>query len=241
MMSHQSHSSLHASGAARLRSFFLPGPAGRLEALLNEGHADAEYAVLLCHPHPKGGGTLHNKVVYHAMKSFQEFGWPVLRFNFRGTGLSDGAHDEGRGEVEDARAALAWLDQEYGRPMLFCGFSFGANVGMRAFCGDARVRGIVALGLPVRAEGRDYRYTFLPGCTTPKLFISGSLDQYGPRPEVEAIVKTAAPPASLIWIPGADHFFAGKLTEMQAALRSWLVANFLAQQPTAAPAASHPV
>ncbi len=233
-MSHETHPSLHTSRAARLRSLFLPGPAGRLEALLNEGHADAEYAVLICHPHPKGGGTLHNKVVYHAMKAFQEFGLPVLRFNFRGTGLSEGAHDEGRGEVEDAKAALAWLAQEYARPMLFCGFSFGANVGMRAFCGDARVRGIVALGLPVRAEGRDYRYTFLPDCTTPKLFISGSLDQYGPRPEVEAIVASAAPPASLVWVPRGDHFFAGKLAEMQAALRAWLAASFFEQPPAAA-------
>ncbi len=90
----------------------LRGPEGRLEALLNTGAPDARYAVLVCHPHPLGGGTMHNKVVYHAMKAFQSFGLPVLRFNFRGTGLSEGEHDHGRGEQDDVRAALDWLDNE---------------------------------------------------------------------------------------------------------------------------------
>src|ERR1700712_3406270 len=96
----------------------LRGPAGRLEALLNTGREDALYAVVVAHPHPLGGGTMHNKVVYHAAKAFSSFGLPVLRFNFRGTGLSEGAHDDGRGEVEDVRAALDWLDRTYALPIL---------------------------------------------------------------------------------------------------------------------------
>src|SRR3979490_1395100 len=96
----------------------LYGPAGRLEALLNTGREDAPYSALVCHPHPAGGGTMHNKVVYNTMKVFQEFGLPVLRFNFRGTGLSEGTHDEGHGEQDDVRAALEWLQQEFGRPTL---------------------------------------------------------------------------------------------------------------------------
>ncbi len=75
---------------------------------------------LVCHPHPLGGGTMHNKVVFHAMKAFNSFGFPVLRFNFRGTGLSAGRHDEGRGEIEDVQAALAWLKQEFGLPDFVC-------------------------------------------------------------------------------------------------------------------------
>src|ERR1700742_1020759 len=130
----------------------LHGPAGRLEALLNTAAPSPRYSVLVCHPHPLGGGTMHNKVVYHAMKAFQALGLPVLRFNFRGTGLSEGAHDDGRDEKSDGRAALDWLDKEFGRPILFAGFSFGANVGLRACCGDERVKGLVALGLPVHAE-----------------------------------------------------------------------------------------
>src|SRR5580700_1722279 len=89
----------------------LRGPAGRLEALLNTGREDAPFAALVCHPHPSGGGTMHNKVVYHAMKALSSVGLPVLRFNFRGTGLSEGEHDHGRGEQDDVRAALDWLQQ----------------------------------------------------------------------------------------------------------------------------------
>ncbi len=205
----------------------LAGPAGRLEALLNTGRSGASYAVLICHPHPLGGGTMHNKVVYQAMKVFQSFGLPVLRFNFRGTGLSEGEHDHGRGETADVRAALDWLDRKYELPILFAGFSFGSNVGLRACCGDTRVKGIVTLGLPVHAEGRDYHYGFLPGCTQPKLFVSGSEDIYGPRPAVEAVAASAAPPSDLVFIDGADHFFTGKLGAMQIAIRDWIKDHFL--------------
>lgn len=209
-------------GSALLRTVAdLRGPAGRLEALLNAGAPDAPYAALVCHPHPLGGGTLHNKVVYHAMKALQSFGLPVLRFNFRGTGLSEGEHDYGNGEKDDVRAALNWLEREFGLPILFAGFSFGSYVGLQACCGDPRVQGLVALGLPVHAEGRDYRYEFLSGCTKPKLFVSGTDDPFGPAPDVEEAVGLAAKPKELVRIPGADHFFASKLEEMRRAIREW--------------------
>ena len=111
--------------------------------------------------------------------------------------------------------------------LLFAGFSFGSNVGMRACCGDVRVKGLVALGLPVQAGGRDYHYSFLSGCAQPKLFISGNNDEFGSQAAVEAVVAGAAPPAALVMVPGADHFFAGKLEQMQQALTGWLEANFL--------------
>jgi uncharacterized protein len=204
----------------------LRGPAGQLEALLNLGRPDAPYAAVVCHPHPLFGGTMHNKVVYHAMKTLQGFGLPVLRFNFRGAGLSAGTHDNGHGEKDDLRAALDWMQQEYGRPLLFAGFSFGSSVGLRVCCGDPRVAGMAALGLPVSAGGREYHYTFLAGCTQPKLFISGTQDQYGPRQAIEAVVASAAPPARLVQVEGADHFFAGKLEQMQQALRTWIEDQF---------------
>ena len=211
----------------------LRGPAGRLEALLNTGRDQAPYAALVCHPHPFGGGTMHNKVVYHAMKAFSSFGLPVLRFNFRGVGLSEGAHDEGHGEQEDVQAALNWLEQNLGRPILFAGFSFGSNVGLRACCGDPRVKGLIGLGVPVRAEGRDYSYGFLPTCIVPKLFISGDHDQYGPRDVMERVFESAPEPKRLVWIAGADHFFQGttdspgaKLAQMQQEIRSWLQYEF---------------
>lgn len=212
-----------------IQSFDLPGPAGVLEALVNTGSADAPYSALVCHPHPMGGGTMHNKVVYHAMKALHGLGLPVLRFNFRGTGRSEGAHDDGHGEQEDVRAALDWLDRKFHKPILFAGFSFGANVGMRACCGDPRVHGLIALGLPVAAEGRNYTYKYLPACQQPKLFISGDRDQYGPVAGVEAVVATAPEPKELVWIAGADHFFVGKLDQVQAAMVDWVTRNFVAR------------
>lgn len=236
----------HTSGTAILRTVEdLRGPAGHLEALLNPGAPDAPYCALVCHPHPLGGGTMHNKVVYHAMKAFQSLGLPVLRFNFRGTELSEGTHDEGRGEQDDVRAALDWLEREFHRPILFAGFSFGAYVGLNACCGDPRVLGLVALGLPVEAEERGYRYDFLRTCRQPKLFISGTRDQYGPVPKVQAAVALAGEPKELVWITDADHFFApiinapqsgthghharpsgSKLEEVREAIRRWTKKRF---------------
>lgn len=152
-----------SSDKGSLRSIDLRGPAGRLEALLNEGATDPPCAALVCHPHPKGGGTMHNKVVYHAMKVLNAPEWgfqfPVLRFNFRGTGLSEGAH-EGLAESADVAAALDWLHAEYNVPVIVAGFSFGASMAVRACCGAdpnaksrANVRALAALGLPRRDSG----------------------------------------------------------------------------------------
>ena len=216
----------------------LHSPAGRLEAVLNTGRDDAPFAALVCHPHPLGGGTMHNKVVYHAMKAFSSFGLPVLRFNFRGVGLSEGEFDEGRGEQDDVRAALNWIDDNLHRPILFAGFSFGSHVGLRACCGDPRVKGLIGLGLPVRADGRDYTYGFLPQCLQPKLFVIGDHDQYGPRDLMEKVLEAATEPKRLIWVSGAEHFFQGtadspgaKLNIMQDAIRVWLQEQFGLTQP----------
>jgi alpha/beta superfamily hydrolase len=156
-----------------IRSLSLEGPVGRLEALLNAGSANATHAAVVCHPHPLFGGTLHNKVVFHTMKALNSFGFPVLRFNFRGTGLSQGEHDHGVGEVEDVRAAFDWLDSEFRLPLVFAGFSFGAAVGLRAACSDSRVRAAIGVGTPVAPiaadaeEPRVYAFAFLEECSKP--------------------------------------------------------------------------
>ncbi|HLI61891.1 MAG TPA: alpha/beta fold hydrolase [Terriglobales bacterium] len=204
-----------------IRSFFLQGPAGRLEALLNEGTSGATHSALVCHPHPLGGGTMHNKVVFHTMKALNSFGFPVLRFNFRGTGLSEGRHDDGRGEIADVMAALAWLKREFGLPIIFAGFSFGSATGLRAACPDRDVQALISIGTPVEAEGRLYSYSFLHDCAKPKLFVSGDHDEYGPREKLEKLIAQVAEPKKLIFVPG-DHFFQGHLGEMRMAVQSWL-------------------
>ncbi len=207
-----------------IRTLHLDGPAGRLEALLNAGTPEAAYAAIVCHPHPVYGGTLHNKVVFHAMKALNSFGFPVLRFNFRGTGLSEGDHDHGNGEVDDVRAALDWLDHEFHQPMIFAGFSFGAAVGLRAACPDSRVKATIGLGLPVAPiDDRTYDFGFLQTCLKPKLFVSGDRDQFGSPAQLNALIASVPEPKKLVLIPGADHFFEGRLREMRETVEQWVV------------------
>jgi alpha/beta superfamily hydrolase len=209
--------------ASTVRSFFLDGPAGRLEALLNSGAENANYAALVCHPHPAYGGTMHNKVVFHAMKALNAFGFPVLRFNFRGSGLSQGEHDHGRGELDDVRSGLDWLDREFGLPLVFAGFSFGAAVGLRVACEDDHVGPLIGLGVPVRpVDERSYDLEFLRSCAKPKLFVSGSRDQFAPRPLLDEMARGAAEPKKLVIIESADHFFEGRLREMREAVETWI-------------------
>jgi uncharacterized protein len=209
--------------ATSIRSFFLDGPAGRLEALLNTGAENATHAAVVCHPHPLFGGTLHNKVVFNAMKALNGFGFPVLRFNFRGTGLSEGAHDKGHGEEDDVRSALDWLDQEFHLPLIFCGFSFGAAVGLRVACPDARVKAVIGLGTPVApVDGRAYEFSCLESCAKPKLLVSGDRDQYGSRAQLEKLAASLSEPKKLVIIEGADHFFEGRLREMRETIENWI-------------------
>ncbi len=206
-----------------IRSLFLDGPAGRLEALLNSGAADATHAALVCHPHPLFGGTMHNKVVFHAMKALNSFGFPVLRFNFRGTGLSHGEHDHGAGETDDVRTALDWLDREFRLPMIFAGFSFGAAIGLRVACPDDRVNAVIGLGVPLNpVDERSYDFDFLRSCAKPKLFVSGSRDQFATRAKLEALVNSLPEPKKLVVIESADHFFEGRLREMRDAIETWV-------------------
>lgn len=206
---------------AELKSFFLEGPAGKLEALLNTGAPGATHAALVCHPHPLFGGTMHNKVVFHAMKVLRDFGFPVLRFNFRGAGRSLGAHDEGRGEVDDVRAALDWLEREFHLPIVFAGFSFGSSVGFRACCPDPRVVALIAMGMPAVGRGRTCNYRFLESCVQPKLFVSGTHDEFGPPGVLEALVERAAEPKRLVRVEG-DHYFAGHLDELRQVIAEWV-------------------
>jgi alpha/beta superfamily hydrolase len=226
------------SSNSTIRSLFLDGPAGRLEALLNAGAENRACAALVCHPHPLFGGTMHNKVVFHTMKALNNFGYPVLRFNFRGTGLSQGEHDYGQGEVEDVRTALDWLDNEFHLPLIFAGFSFGAAVGLRATHADERVRALIGVGTPVipvaeaNQKPRVYDFDFLRDCAKPKLFVSGARDRFGPRAELEKLVASVPEPKRLVIIEGADHFFEGRLRELREAIEAWMKEAVGAQPPS---------
>jgi uncharacterized protein len=213
--------SLHES-----RSFFLEGPAGRLEAILWKPSSVAKppLAVLVCHPHPLFGGTMHNKVIYRAAKSFDALGLPVLRFNFRGAGLSAGTHDRGGGEQDDVRAALGFLGSEIpGVPILLAGFSFGAWIGLRVGCEHERVSHLIGLGLPV--NGSDF--SFLSQCKKPKLFVQGSKDEHGAIEKVKALVATLPGENHLVIVEGADHFFGGQLRQLDRAITIWFTDQVL--------------
>lgn len=202
------------------RSFFLAGPAGRLEALLwTIASPEPPFVALVCHPHPLFGGTMHNKVVYQAAKALHECGAAVLRFNFRGVGLSEGAHDKGIGERDDVHTALDYLASEFpGKPIVLAGFSFGAFVGLRVGCADARVARVIGLGLPVDNVTPDY----LRECHKPKLFLQGGNDEFGSPATLAALFATLPEPKHMVVIEGVDHFFAGKLPEVGAEIRSWI-------------------
>lgn len=209
----------------KIETHFVAGPAGRLEALLEEPETGAPRAVaLVCHPHPLYGGTMHNKVVFRMARALRHAGCVVLRFNFRGVGRSEGIHDQGRGEVEDARACLAWLRARYpDLPYVLAGFSFGSRVVLRLGCGVRDARAVIAAGFPTLREPLD----FLGVCGAPKIFLQSTQDEHGPRGELEALFAEMAEPKRLEFIPAADHFFKNALDEFEQRMREVVTADIL--------------
>jgi len=202
------------------KNFFLKGSAGKLEAVLWTPHRETPpvSAALVCHPHPLFGGTLHNKVVYQAAKALDGLGMPVLRFNFRGAGLSEGKHDRGRSELDDVRTAVNFLAAEFpGTPLLVAGFSFGCWVGLRVGCEDARVERLIGIGAPVNASD----FSYLQQCSKPKLFVHGSNDEHGDINKVREMVGSVPGENELVVVEGVDHFFTGKIEQLGAAISGW--------------------
>jgi uncharacterized protein len=197
----------------RIESLFLAGPAGRLEAVLEEPEdREPSEAALVCHPHPKHGGTMHNKVVYRIAHGLRRAGIVVLRFNFRGVGKSEGEHGHMAGEIEDARAALEYLRGRYPYlPYALAGFSFGARTIMMLGCGAGNPRFLLAAGFSTRMGSWD----FLGSCTAAKLFLHSTHDEYGPRADFERLYAGVADPKQLVWIEASNHFFAGALEELE--------------------------
>jgi alpha/beta superfamily hydrolase len=202
--------------ARRIESHLLDGPAGKLEAQLEEPEdTPPTEAALVCHPHPLYGGTMHNKVVHRIVRGLRRRGSVVLRFNFRGVGRSQGQHAGGEGEIEDARAALDWLRARYpDLPYALAGFSFGSQVVLRLGCQLGDPARIIAVGFPAKTTGAE----LLRACAVPKVFIASTHDEHAPRPQMETLYAEIAEPKQLIWIEAADHFFQGALDRLEEAV-----------------------
>lgn len=202
-------------------NLFIPVEHGQLEAILKEPPARSQGVALVLHPHPLGGGTMHNKVVFRAAAALNDAGLLVLRINFRGVGKSTGEHDEGRGEQEDVRAGLNYLIENYPEERItLCGFSFGARVGLEVGMADERVTRLIAIGAPVDK----YDFSFLEGCRKPILFVHGEHDEYGKLERLQELVDRISQYAKveLRIIKGAGHFFDNQLDELKQVITAWV-------------------
>jgi alpha/beta superfamily hydrolase len=211
---------LTTDGTVPLRE--IAGPAGRLEVLLEEPANAVEplrAAVVFAHPHPQYGGTMHTKVVYQTAKALGRIGCAVLRFNFRGVGLSEGSYAEGIGEMDDFRAALDFMHQRFPAARLWTGgFSFGAWVALTVGASDPRVSTLIGLAPPLS------RYDFEPVrvSTKPKFFVQGEFDELCALKEMQQFYARAEEPKELVVIDSADHLFDGKTTEVGEAVEDLL-------------------
>ncbi len=199
--------------ARRIESLFVAGPVGKLECLLEEPEDQhPREAVLVCHPHPQHGGTMHNKVVYRIARGMRRAGFVVLRFNYRGVNLSEGKYDEGVGEIDDARAALEVLRSRYpDLPFSLAGFSFGSRIVLKMGCEPVGASRLIAVGFPaIQEESKE-----LGRCHVARTFIQSTNDEFSPREAMEAYFETLDQPKQLIWVEASDHFFAGALDEFE--------------------------
>jgi uncharacterized protein len=200
----------------RIESLFIDGPAGKLEALLEEPEdRDPNHAVLVCHPHPQHGGTMHNKVVYRMARALRRAGAVVLRFNYRGVNLSEGQYGHGVGEVEDARAALNLLRARYPElPFSLAGFSFGSRIILKLGCEVSGATRLIAVGFPANLSDSQP----LGQCPVPKIFILSTRDEFCAVPAMEKYYAALPEPKELIWVEAQDHFFTGALDQFEEAM-----------------------
>ena len=200
----------------------IPITHGQLEAIIKEPRqGPPRAAALVLHPHPLGGGTMHNKVVFRAATALNDAGLAVLRINFRGVGASTGKHDEGRGEQDDARAGLDYLSAQYPQlRLVVCGFSFGARVGLDVAIDDDRVQYLIGIGTPLDK----YDFSFLEACRKPLLLVHGERDEYGDVSKLRQLASELEKRTSvrLVVIPGAGHFFENRLDEVKQAITDWI-------------------
>lgn len=202
--------------AARLLPLVLDGPAGPLEALLQERDAhDHALTAVVCHPHPLYGGTMHNKVAHRVAATLHGLGAAVLRFNFRGVGKSAGTHDRGEGELADARCALEFLRGRYPNARRWAaGFSFGSWVASRLAAGEPDVERLILIAPPVHTQ----TFAEMRVLASPKLVVQGTGDEICKPENLERVWPEWAEPKRLVRVPGASHFFDKQLAELSEAI-----------------------
>jgi uncharacterized protein len=200
----------------RIESLFIAGQAGKIEAILEEPEDRTALEVaVVCHPHPRHGGTMHNKVVYRLARGLRRAGCVVLRFNFRGVNLSEGEYDDGRGEVEDAWNCLTEIRSRYPHlPAMIAGFSFGSRVALRVAARDASLSRVIAVGFPSLQPDRGY----VSEVTIRKVFVQSTHDEHGPRSDFEPFFNSLREPKELVWVAAVDHFFKDALDAYERAI-----------------------
>ena len=193
-------------------NLFIDGPVGRLEAVLDRpGQGAIEGCAVVCHPHPQHGGTMHNKVAHTLARAFVRSSFEVLRFNFRGTENSEGAFDNGVGELDDALTALHWLsDRHPDLPIWLAGFSFGAAIAVKAAAAE-HVDGLVSVAPAISRFAAGLQTQ--PQC--PWLVIQGDEDELVDIDETVEWFDSLEPGPALLVMPGGEHFFHGRLSELR--------------------------
>jgi len=200
-------------------NLMIPASHGELEGILKEPAGTRKGVGLVCHPHPLGGGTMHNKVVFRAAAGLIDAGLATLKFNFRGVGASTGEHNEVAGGVEDATDVLNWLTAEYpGEDVTLAGFSFGSRTGMQVGMSDDRVKRLVSIGTPVE-KYRDF--DFLTAVKKPILFVHGDRDEFCSVAGLRSLTDRI-PHAEVVIFENCGHFFDEHLTQLRESIRDWV-------------------
>ena len=201
----------------------IPASHGQLEAIIKEPAGERRGVGLVCHPHPLGGGTMHNKVVFRAAAGLVDAGLLTLRFNFRGVGSSTGTHNQIDGGKEDVRDVLKYIYDNYpNEDLTLAGFSFGSRTALEVGYKDERIARLISIGTPVDKYGD---YDFLVGVTKPILFVHGDSDEFGAADNIRRLVDKVAEhaDAELVIFKNCGHFFDEHLSELREAIKNWTI------------------
>jgi uncharacterized protein len=206
-------------------NLMIPASHGQMEAILKEPAGAPRGVGVVCHPHPLGGGTMHNKVVFRAAAGLVDAGLTTLRFNFRGVGSSTGTHNEIEGGMEDVRDALNYMSTEYpGEDLTLAGFSFGSRTGMAVGKDDDRVKRLISIGTPV---DKYMDFSVLAGLTKPILFVHGDQDEFGSVENLKKLVEELSKTADteLVIIENCGHFFDEHLNKLRDTIKNWVLSK----------------